>query len=95
MKDRQNITIGLLLATSVVLAILLLIVNSDNTAMAESSSRAGDYILIVGQWVEGTDVLYVTDIAAKRMNVYTTDINTWSINLFTSTDLEQGFSGVR
>ncbi len=95
MKDRQNITIGMLLASSVVLAVLLVVINSDNSARAESSSRAGDYILLVGQWVEGTDVLYVTDIATKRMNVYTTDINTWSINLFTSTDLEQGFTGVR
>ncbi|MDY6914151.1 MAG: hypothetical protein SVT52_06835, partial [Planctomycetota bacterium] len=59
---------------------------------ADTSVKDGDYIMGTGAWSTATDLVYVLDIAAQRINVYTTNINTNSVELVATTDLERAFA---
>jgi hypothetical protein len=94
MKDPQNVTIALLLATAVILLALLLASYSstDNAAYAAGTFvKQGDYILGAGAKGGNTDLVYVIDIAVRQLNVYQPDINTGTLDLMDSVDLGRAF----
>ena len=93
MKDTQNVTIGLLLATAVILGALLLnsYWTSDQTAYAQASVKQNDYILGTAARSTVASQVFVVDIAARQMNVYDTNINTWTMDMTESVDLDRAF----
>jgi len=95
MKDMQNVTIGLLLVTAVILGAMLVssYMTTNRTAYADTPVKQADYILGTGAWSEATDLVYVLDIAARRLNVYFMDTRRArpSMVLRDSVDLNQAF----
>jgi len=75
MKDMQNVTIGLLLVTAVILGAMLVssYMTADRAAYADTPVKQADYVLGTGAWAKSTDLVYVLDIAARRLNVYFMD----------------------
>lgn len=94
MRNTQNITIGLLVVTAVILGAMLLsaYTTTHNTAYADTPVKGGDYILGTGAWTGKTDVVYVIDIATRRLVVYYANINNNAVDLVTTLDLEQEFT---
>ena len=93
MNDPRNITILILLAAAAILTALLVgnYTTLDAEAYADESVKQGDYIIGTGTRSEGTDLLYVIDIATRRLNVYETDVNNWTNELRQSVNLERAF----
>ena len=93
MKNSENILIGTLLITAVILAALFLGVVGDQSASAEASSRsaAGDYILVTGAIGSATDLLYVVDIPHQKLNVYAFDLNQGVYIMDDKVDLSKAF----
>ena len=93
MKNEQNLTIALLLATAMILtALLITSYQNPNTAYANTTMKDGDFILGTGALTSTTDLIYIVDIGAKRLNVYFTDNNTGTMDLADSVDLERAFT---
>jgi hypothetical protein len=93
MRDSQNITIALLLATAAILGTLLVgsYATADSSASSSASVKGGDYILGTVPKSNSQDFVYVVDIAARRLNLYETNINTWSIDMTAAVDLDRVF----
>jgi len=93
MKDPQNITICLLLATGTILASLLVssYMTTDNAAYATVSIKQGDYILATGARSGTKELVYVLDIAARRLNVYDTNTTNWTLELVDMVDVDRAF----
>jgi len=93
MKDAQNITIGLLLGAAVILGAMLLsaYMTQDNAAYAVSSVKQGDYVLGSGLRSSSAELVYLIDIAQRRLNVYEIDKQSWSLELIDSVDLDAAF----
>jgi len=71
MKDRENLALTLLTVSAAILATLLVLLHTATpTALADTPVRGGDYIMITGAYDAETDLLYVIDVAAQRLNVY-------------------------
>jgi len=91
MKDTQNITIVMLMLTAAVLTTLLVAgALYTEPTYATSYDRGGDYIMVTGNY-ESQDFVYVLDVAAAKLNLYYTDINTNQVKLGVSTDLNAVF----
>jgi uncharacterized SAM-binding protein YcdF (DUF218 family) len=73
MKDPQNITIAILLATAVVLGTMLAFTLGTREAQAAASVRGAQYIMVTGEVSNIRDVLYVIDITSRQVCVY--DVN--------------------
>ena len=93
MKNPQNITIALLAVTAVIMGSMLLsgYMASPNAAYADTPIKQGDYILGTGGYTTATDLLYVIDIAARRLNVYYANINTNALDAVDWVDLNKAF----
>ena len=93
MTDPRNATVALLLASAVILSILLAgaFRDSGSAAYADTSVKYGNYVMVPGARSATTDLLYVVDTSAKRLNVYETNINTNALDLVDSIDLERAF----
>ncbi len=93
MKDSKDITILLLTITAVILgAMLISSLNLQPTAYAGNTSvKQGDYIMQVNKISGSTDLLVITDIATRRMNVYQPNLSNRSIDLVDQVNLEQAF----
>ena len=95
MKDAQNIAIGLLLTTAVILTVILIgsytHTGTNNTAYAGASVKQADYIMGTGAMDNTTDLVYVVDIATRRLNVYQSNINTNVMDILDSVDLDRAF----
>ena len=71
MTESKNLTIVLLCVSATVLATVLVLVNQTAApAYADTPVRAGDYIMIAGEYSESTDLVYVVDIVAQKVNTY-------------------------
>lgn len=75
MKNPQNLTLIILLVTAAILGAVVVGTYSTE-AYAEVSVKQGDYVMGTMAFSEARDLLYVIDIAARRLNTYT--INTVS-----------------
>ena len=95
MKDPQSITIGLLLATAVILAAMLVgnYATINSVAYADTPVKQGDYILGTGALTDSTDLVYVLDVATRRLNVYFANVGTVNkrLDILDSIDLEKAF----
>ena len=93
MKDPQNITIGLLLGAAAILGAMLVsaYMTQDNAAYAVSSVKQGDYVLGSGLRSTSGELVYLIDIAQRRLNVYDVDKQNWSIELLDSVNLDTAF----
>jgi len=69
MKNPQNLAIGVLTATAIILGILL-IYSMPDAAVAGSAGRQGDYIVASGRVTGSKEVLYVINVPSQRMIVY-------------------------
>lgn len=95
MTDSKNITIALLLVTASILGAMLVssFLAENNVAQASQTSvRQGDYIMTSGQITPSRELVYVLDIAARRLNVYFPDINNERIDLVDRVNLERAFA---
>ncbi len=94
MRESQNLTIGVLSITGVVLlvAVIFATAGSQNPAMAiGQTDRGGDYIVVTGQFNDNSEVIYITDAAAQRMNMYSYQWNRGQLTLWDSYDLKRAF----
>ncbi len=92
MRDPKNLTIAILCVLAVVFGAA---VYFAQTASANSAvTRAGDYIIFTGQVDNGTDMLYVIDVAEGKMNAYelAPSNNTGSMVLRDQINLQQVFA---
>ncbi|MFH1416967.1 MAG: hypothetical protein ABII12_01585 [Planctomycetota bacterium] len=98
MQANQRLTIGVLSVTAMVLlvGIILATTGGQNQALAFGQlDRGGDYVLVTGQFTLNTELVYVTDAAAKKLNVYSYDRTRREIILWDSHDLTKEFGETR
>jgi hypothetical protein len=93
MRNTQNVTIAMLSITAaVLLSILLVNMSSDQARAGDVSVKQGDYIIGTGSGAGGHDLIYVIDIAAKKLAVYGLDINRGLIEAIDGVDLVKAFA---
>lgn len=91
MQDNRNTTIAILAITATILfvGVVLSTMGGRNEAMAiGQTDRGGDYVLVTGQFTENSELVYVTDAAAQRLNVYGYDTKIREFALWDSIDLK-------
>ena len=91
MKDTQNITIGMLLVTAGILALMIVGTYFSATPAygAAASVKQNDFIMVAA--ADGSkDLLYVIKISARRINAY--EVKGDSLNIIASEDLERIFA---
>ena len=93
MKDSQNITIALLLATAGILIAMLIAtyVQTSRPAYADSPDRRGNYVIVAGAWSASTDLVYMINIAHKKLNVYYSNQGANTLELIDDVDLGRAF----
>lgn len=93
MKNPQNVTIGLLIATAVILTAVLLstFVQTEPVAYGKTPARVGQYIGVNGSFSKSYEFLYLADLVTQRLNVYLVNPNNQSIELLDSVDLQLAF----
>lgn len=94
MQEKSNLTISVLSITAVVLLVgIFITLGQQNSAMAIGQlDRGGDYILVTGQYTDTTEIVYVTDAAAQKMNIYSYDQATRQFDLWDAIDLRRVFA---
>jgi len=88
--DSKNLAIALLTVTAAILSVgltLAIILAPAQTLAASQMDRAGDYVVTTGQLQRSTEVVYITDAAMGRLNVYLYDRNRRQIDLLDGLDL--------
>lgn len=72
MKTKDLILIALVCAniTLAALAVAIHVGKADSAAIAATSSRAGDYVMVSGPIAGGYEGLLVIDVVAKQANFY-------------------------
>jgi hypothetical protein len=91
-RDRNSsLALAVLAITAVVLlAAILVVLSGPPRAMAIGQlDRGGDYIMVTGQFTENSEVVYVTDAAAKRMIMYSYEATTRAFQLWDGFDLQK------
>jgi hypothetical protein len=94
MNDNQNLTIGVLTITGVVLLVAVLLGGSGLSRQAQAigqTDRGGDYILVTSQYSPQNEVVFITDAAARRVNMYSYDSTQREIVFWDSQDLGKLF----
>ena len=95
MQDNMKLSIGVLSITAVVLlvGVILTTVGGQNQALAIGQlDRGGDYIVVTGQFSQNSELVYVVDSAARRMNMYSYNKTRRQIVAWDTVDLRQTFS---
>jgi len=96
--DSRNLALAVLTVTAAILFVGLVVVStlSPQQAMAVGQmDRAGDYVVATGQLQDSTEVVYVTDAAEERLNVYVYDITRRQLQVLDSFDLKTQLRGPR
>ncbi len=91
MKDTKNVTIAMLCVLATILVTVLALTYNSNQALADTSIRGGDYIMVTGNYSKSLDLLYVIDVAQQKINVYTVDENNNVIRMLDQKRLSQIF----
>jgi len=73
MKAKDLILIALVCAnvTLASVALAIYVGKAESSAVAATTSRAGDYIMVTGAISNSREALLVIDVVAKRANLYT------------------------
>ena len=98
MNDSRNLTIATLGITATVLIAAVILTSIGGTNMAVASGqldRGGDYIVVTGQFTENNEVVYITDAAAQRINVYSYEPTNRQFALWDSIDLQRVLGAIR
>lgn len=95
MNDNKNLTIGILSVSAVVLLAALIVTTAmPQPVMALGQlDRGGDYILMTSQFTENSEVVFVTDAAARRMIMYSYEPTTRDIRFWDAIDLGKALGG--
>ncbi len=94
----NNLAIGVLSVTATILLVGVLLAGLLTTNEANAigqTDRGGDYIVVTGQFSSTSELIYVTDAAAQRMNLYSYETTTRQFVLWDSIDLRAVFGAVR
>lgn len=91
MKNTKNVTITMLCVLATILITVLALTYNSDQAMAGTSIRGGDYIIVTGNWSKSLDLLYVIDVAQEKINVYTLDENSNTVRMLDQRSLKQLF----
>jgi hypothetical protein len=94
MNDNQNLTIGVLTITGVVLLVAVLLGGNGLNRQAQAigqTDRGGDYIVVTSQYTPNTEVVFITDAAVRRVNMYSYDNTQRQIVFWDSQDLGKVF----
>ena len=93
MNNTQSVTIVLLLVTAAMLTGLLVAtwVHTDTAYAGNGAIRAGDYVMVPGEYNQETEMIYIIDISNNKLNVYYPNINTNSLTLADTVDLARAF----
>ena len=98
MNDNQNLAIGVLTITAIVLLVAVLLggdgVNRQAQAIGQTD-RGGDYIVVTSQFTQNAEIVLVTDAAARRLNVYGYDTTRRELVFWDSQDLGKLFGTAR
>ena len=97
MKNTQNITIVLLLVSGVILTAMLIGIhgNTSRRADAQVTVKQGRYIVAVGTWSGSMYLVYVVDIATRRLNVYAAGRTQRRLELLDSAEMDPVFKKIR
>ncbi len=91
MRNTHNVTLGLLVVSALLLSTLLVSLMHAPHAQAEPPARGGEYIQVTGAWDKNTDLLYVVDLRAQKMNVYFLNKGDGAMERLTTLDLQKAF----
>jgi hypothetical protein len=85
---------GILSITATILLVgVVLTLGGQGKALAEGVlDRGGDYVMVTGQFNTTYELVYVTDAAAQRLNVYSWEQTNRQFILWDSVDLKRVFS---
>ena len=94
MKNTQNVTIVLLVVTAAILTSLLVggYLYTQPAYAGTAQSKGGDYIMAAGSYDQGTDFIYVIDIASSKLAVYYANANNNSLMIGDKVDLGKAFA---
>lgn len=96
--DSRNLALAVLTVTASILFVGLVVVStmSPQEAMALGQmDRAGDYVVATGQLQKSTEVVYIADAAAGRLNVYVYDLRRRQLQVLDTFDLKSQLRGPR
>lgn len=94
MNDSKNLAIAVLSITATVLLVGVILggLFTANEALAiGQTDRGGDYIMVTGQFTQNSELIFVTDAAAQRLNLYSYETSTRQFVLWDSLDLKSIF----
>ncbi|MFW6061606.1 MAG: hypothetical protein ACOC93_02240 [Planctomycetota bacterium] len=94
LKDSKNLTVVLLAISAVVLGAMVVGTWSDSAWAGEpaGTSYGSDYVMVSGAWTGSTDILYIVDVRAQRLNAYFIDRQDEQVQLRDSIDLARLFN---
>lgn len=97
MDQQRNLAIAVLTITATILLVaVILSFGGRSEALAIGQiDRGGDYILLTGQFTQNSELVYLTDAAARRLNVYSYEPTTRTLRLWDSKDLSRITDGKR
>lgn len=98
MNDSKNLAIAVLSVTATILLVGVVLSGMWSPAPALANSqldRGGDYIMLTGQFTQNSELVYVTDAAVQRMNIYSYESSRRQIILWDTIDLRGIFGANR
>ena len=90
MRDQQKLAMAALCVTAAVLAALVALTASDR-AQAGESCAGGHYIMFTAQAPGATDMLFLIDRSARKMNAYALGPPDNTITALEQIDLDRAF----
>ncbi len=94
MTNTQNVTIVLLAVAAVILGVLIF-VQTDRVAYAESPDRSGNYTVINGAISSSTDMVFVLNGQTDTLIAYLARRNDSQLVMVKALDLKREFSRER
>ncbi|MBL7134063.1 MAG: hypothetical protein ISS78_08195 [Phycisphaerae bacterium] len=93
MKNAENITIVMLVATAAILGGMLIGTYSgtSQSAVAEVYARHMGFIVSTGQAAPGIDAMYIIDLETKKLNTYILTSRNNAIEFVATMDLQKAF----
>jgi hypothetical protein len=89
---RQDLAVGVLSVTAVLLLVGVLVVQTISAPAAHAfaqTAQSGDYLVATGQFQESVEYIYVVDAAAQRLIAYRYDYNRKKIDAVDGFDLKK------
>jgi hypothetical protein len=92
----KSTAVWALAALNVMLLVLLVWrATGDNAAMAQAAGRPGDYLMIPGEVIGGTDaVVYIADQSSHQLSAMQYDDSMRKLNVMPAMSLDRVFSEV-